>query len=164
MENFNEIYEFYNKKIYKYLLYICKDEILAEELLQETFFQAFKGINKFRGDSSINTWLMAIAKNCYYQNLRKNNKGGRATLEELDGLSDLSTPENIYEEKIGTLNIYESIDRLQEPYRQVMILRVIEEMSFKEIGEKLMKNETWARVTFHRGKAKLGKEIGNSEK
>ena len=51
MEDFNKLYKLYNKKIYSYLLYLCKDSLVAEELLQETFYLAIKNIEKFRGES-----------------------------------------------------------------------------------------------------------------
>lgn len=54
--------------------------------------------------------------------------------------------------------LYQRLQNLDEKTREVMYLRLTGELSFREIGEILSKNETWARVTFYRGKQKLAKE------
>jgi len=54
--------------------------------------------------------------------------------------------------------LYQKLQSLDEKTREVMYLRLTGELSFREIGEILKKNETWARVTFYRGKQKLAKE------
>ena len=74
MEDFNKLYKLYNKKIYSYLLYLCKDSLVAEELLQETFYLAIKNIEKFRGESMVSTWIYSISKNVYLSWLRDKNK------------------------------------------------------------------------------------------
>lgn len=61
-EKIDEIYRENAAMIYKYLCGLTQDSGLAEELTQETFFQAIKGIDKFRGDCKISVWLCGIAK------------------------------------------------------------------------------------------------------
>lgn len=60
--NFSDIYTLYFEDVYKYLLALCHDEELAEELAQDTFFKAMKSYENFRGDCKITTWLCQIAK------------------------------------------------------------------------------------------------------
>ena len=70
-EKFNEIYRENAAMIYKYLCGLTQDGGLAEELTQETFFQAIKGIDKFRGDCKISVWLCGIAKKYGTKNWKK---------------------------------------------------------------------------------------------
>lgn len=66
MEDFEKIYSQYFDIVFRYVLSLCKDETLAEEITQEAFFKALKKIDSFRGDCKINIWLCQIAKNTYY--------------------------------------------------------------------------------------------------
>ena len=62
MDAFGSIYTEYFGRVYGFLFRMCRNEDLAEELTQETFFQAFKSFSSYRGDSELFTWLAAIAK------------------------------------------------------------------------------------------------------
>lgn len=64
-------------QVYKYLLALCRDPDLAEELAQETFFQAIQHIDRFRGDCRLYVWLCQIGKNQYLSWLRRSKKTGR---------------------------------------------------------------------------------------
>lgn len=71
MQSLEEIYEMYSRKVFLFLLSKTNNEHLAEELMQETFFQAVQCIDGFKGNSSILTWLCGIAKNVWLKYLRK---------------------------------------------------------------------------------------------
>ena len=157
MREFNELYKEYSNGIYKYLYYLTGNKDDSEELLQETFLQAFRSIEKFRGDCSVSTWLYAIAKNCYYKYLRK--KKDHISLDNIEEIRDSNTPEIELEKLQEISRVRHAVRSLDEPFKEVVILRSINELSFKDIGYILQKNENWARVTFHRAKAKLGKEL-----
>ena len=66
-------------------------------------------------------------------------------------------------DSLHRVELLKKIHLLEDPYKEVLYLRVFGELSFKEIGEVLGKNENWARVTFYRGKEKLGREIKSNE-
>lgn len=59
-----QLYKENSMLVYKYLNSLCKDEKIAEELTQETFYKAIKGINKFNNNCKMSTWLCKIAKKC----------------------------------------------------------------------------------------------------
>lgn len=160
MKEFDDLYSLYSKSIYKYLFYLTGDHHLSEDLLQETFFNAFKAIDKFQGKSKVSTWLYTIAKNAYLKEINKNKKTDVVFSEEiiLDQI-DLDMPEVIVESKDNVKAIISAIRRLEENYRQVILLRSIGELSFRDIGELLNKNENWARITFYRAKLKLKQEM-----
>lgn len=66
-----QIYKEYSNLVYHYLISLCKNDVLAEELLQETFYKAIKNINKFNNTCKVSTWLCQIAKNTWIDFLRK---------------------------------------------------------------------------------------------
>ena len=154
MQPMDEIYKSYAMTVYKYLLSMTHDEDLSEELTQETFYQAIRTIDRFDESCRISTWLCAIAKNVLITYRRKNRQ--HEELTDWDGWQQPEQDEIIRAEERVTL--IRRIHELQEPYREVMYLRVFGELSFKEIGDVQGKTENWARVTFYRGKEKLRKE------
>lgn len=150
----DETYKRYADMVFKYLLAMCGNPVLAEELTQETFFRAVKSANRFDGKVKVTTWLCTIAKNCYYTYLKKErrNSGQDIYETEIADDTDILERENCRE-------IYKAVHRLEEPYREIILLRVHTDMSFYEIGEIFGKSDNWARVTFYRGKEKLKKEL-----
>lgn len=72
MQSMDEIYQKYAQMVYRYLLLKTRSEDLAEELTQETFYQAIKSIDKFDGSCKLSTWLFGIAKNQLFNYMRKN--------------------------------------------------------------------------------------------
>lgn len=157
----NEIEEMYKDNfqiVYKYLLIMTKNEDIAEELTQETFYKAIKNINKFNGESKLSTWLCQIAKNTYLNDLKKNKKMMTLT----DTNYAINEDENIFscEEK---LKLFKNIQKLKSETKDVIYLRLSGELTFKEIAQIMNKTESWVRVTFYRGRLKL-KEDDENEK
>ncbi len=159
-----EIYKKYSLLIYHYLYGLTNDIELSEELMQETFYSAIKGIDKFKGDSTIIVWLYQIAKNKWKDYLRKNNKKKIISLNE--NIDNLEFEEELREElqiKSETIDLYRAIYKLDEEERALFNLRLKGELSFREIAEIMGKTEQWARVTFYRGKLKLKEELLKDE-
>ncbi len=155
--DFDEIYSEYFPQVYRYLLSRCRDGSLAEELTQETFYRVIKNIGSFRGDCSLSSWVIGIAKNAYLSHLRK--QGRAAPLEAAENASDGETPEDRFIEQDSAEAAYRALHRLSEPYKEVFMLRVFSELSFKQIGELFGSTEVWARVTYHRARQKIKEEI-----
>ena len=72
MEDIQKLYELYSVDVYKFILSLSKDTYIAEDVMQSTFLSAIKSLDKFKGHSSVKTWLIGIAKNEYYTYRRKN--------------------------------------------------------------------------------------------
>jgi RNA polymerase sigma-70 factor (ECF subfamily) len=155
----DELYKEYFQTVFKYLFCMTRDADLSEELAQETFYQAIKTYDNFRGDCKISTWLCQIAK---YLWLKEYEKRKRYTFDTLDEISDnLPAKENVEYEALvseSKIELYKRLQSVDEKTREVMYLRLTGDLSFREIGDILKKNETWARVTFYRGKQKIMKE------
>ena len=154
MQDIEKIYEEYFETVNKYLFCLTKNYDIAEELTQETFYRAVKKIGTYKGDCKISVWLCQIAKNLWYDHCRKNKK---IVNDEYDMLN-LEGKDSVEEQIISNdekITLYKKMQKLDEKTREVIYLRITGELSFKEIGDILNKSETWARVTFYRGKQKM---------
>jgi len=159
LQSMDELYQQYARTVYKYLKSVTHNEDLAEELTQETFYQAIRSIDRFDGSCKVSTWLCAIAKNLYLSYLRKNPAHEDVTETEIA----VDSTESIVMGAEGQLDLLKKLHDLPEPYREVMYLRIFGSLSFAETAEVLGKSENWARVTFYRGKEKLRKEMDDNE-
>lgn len=148
-----ELYQSYARTVYKFLLAKCGDPDLAEELTQETFFQAVQSIGRFDGSCKVSTWLCQIAKHLWYQHLAKHSRQKQVELTaEIPGGDSLEADIIRRMDKIA---LYQAIHLLPESMREVVHMRLTGEFSFREIGEILGKNENWARTAFYRAKQKI---------
>ena len=154
MQQMEEIYQQYAKTVYRYLFSLVRDPDLAEELTQETFCQAIRSIDRYDGSCKLSTWLCAIAKNVLRTHRRKHPP--TESIEDLPLTAPSAEAEAMSAD--GRLGLLRRLHALPEPYREVVYLRSLGSLSFREIGELLGRTENWARVTFYRAKEKLGKD------
>ncbi len=157
MNEFDEIYNKYVKDVYKYILCLCKNEAIAEDIVQDTFLKALNNINNFNGNCQIRVWLCQIAKNTYFTYYNKDKKY-QYDFEEGNEISDESIEHKIIDSETS-IEIHKKLHFLDEPYKEVFTLRIFGEMSFSQIGELFGRTESWARVTFCRAKLKLKEEL-----
>jgi len=159
VQDTDELYSEYFQTVFKYMFCITHDADLSEELTQETFYQAMKTCESFRGDCKVSVWLCQIAKRLWYKEYSKRKRQGFNSIDDI--VESLPAEESIEKdvvEKESKIELYKRISSLDEKTREVIYLRLTGELSFREIGDILLKNETWARVTFYRGKQKLARE------
>lgn len=153
MKDLDAVYRQHAQTVYKFLLSQCRDPQTAEELTQETFYQAVRSIDRFDGGCKVSVWLCQIAKHLWYQQLRKARR--ETELPEETALPPLPSSEDEAVGRAGQVELLRQIHSLPEPGREVVYLRAFGGLSFREIGEVLGKSENWARVTFYRSKERL---------
>lgn len=154
MEDMEKVYQRHAQTVYKFLLAKTRDEHLAEELTQETFYQAVKSVDRFDGGCKVSVWLCQIAKHLWFQHLRKRKRESPVSPEDLPESPGPSAEEGLLEQE-GRMDLLRLVHKLPEPQREVVYLRAFGGLSFREIGDVVGKTETWARVTFYRSKEKL---------
>lgn len=155
MLSMDDVYREYSRTVYRYLLSLTHDAGIAEELTQETFYQAIKSAERFDGSCKVSTWLCAIAKNIFLSDRRRHPK----TEEPHESFAAPDSPEDETIAKSCHVELLQKLHLLDEAMREVMYLRLLGSLSFCEIGEVLGRTENWARVTYYRGKEKLKKEL-----
>lgn len=161
MDSMELIYQKHARTVYHFLLSRTYQAELAEELTQETFYQAIRSINRFKGECSVSTWLCAIAKNVWKTYLQKHEKENPVEEEVWCGISHSAEEEALV--NWDKVEILKMLHRLEDPIREVMYLRLIGNLSYREIGEIMDRTENWARVNFYRGKEKILQEVKKYE-
>lgn len=144
-----DIYQENYPIVYGYLLSLCGDIPLAEDLAAETFFKAFLHPRRYDGTCKLSTWLCTIGRNLYL-NERKRQRRCYMAVPPVT----MSNPEEVLLEKEQLAQLYRTAQQLEPPYGQVLFMRM-EGLSFRQIGEAMDKTENWARVTFYRAKVKI---------
>jgi RNA polymerase sigma-70 factor (ECF subfamily) len=152
-EEFEEIYIRYFNDVFLFLKKLSKDEGIAEEITSETFFKAMRSIDTFRGEVDIRVWLCQIAKNCYFSHLKKQQR-----VVDIDDIEFADNKDPIEEQILkqsDVMRIHLLLHNLAEPYKEVFMLRVFGELSFKQIAYIFRKTDNWACVTYHRARNKI---------
>jgi RNA polymerase sigma-70 factor (ECF subfamily) len=156
-----QIYKTHAKTVYRYLLSLTHNEDLAEEITQETFYQAVRCAGKYDGSCKISTWLCAIAKNSWLAWMKK-NKEIMISDDEIE-TDTVCSAENMVISDMSKVELMRKLHQLKEPLREVIYLRLAGELSFREIGDIMGMSENWARVNYFRGKERLLKEVKKDE-
>ena len=159
---FEQLVDKYEGRIFRHLRKMVKDSQLAEDLLQDTFLNAYKGLEKFTGASSFSTWLFRIATNNALMFLRKKRP---ETLEyddeigtdlEYSGMtvsSDfINTPLDLLLSQEGRKKIEEAIEDLPLMYRTVIILRDVEGFSLEEVSKIMDSTVAAVKSRLHRAR------------
>lgn len=144
-------FEKYAEIIYKYIFFMVKDHQTAEDLTQETFIKAHMKANQFKGNSELKTWLYRIAYTTTMNHFRK--KHPVITLFD-SSLKEKSAEQHFIEEN-DLENLYHAISGLKISYKQVIILRKIQQLSIKETADVLHWSESKVKMTLSRALKKL---------
>lgn len=161
-------FSFYYKKYYPKLIYytskMCKDPQKAQDVTTESFMTAFEKIDKYESDKSqFSTWLFTIARNIMLQEIKNEKKSVSIDVEfDEDGttLKDF-LPEEESDDNLLELNIKKSeimkyhIDQLKQPYKQVIEMREIKRMAYKDIADELNLNLSTVKSQIRNGRAIL---------
>ena len=159
MTEISELYTTHGQPVYRFLLRLCGDADWAEELTQETFYQALIHIGQFQGRSSLYTWLCQIGKNAWLKECRRRSQRADASAEELPTADPRPGPEELAIQKDQLQRIRQAILGLNDPYKEVFILHIFGQLKLREIAEAHGKSESWARVTYHRARTQIAKEV-----
>jgi RNA polymerase sigma-70 factor (ECF subfamily) len=164
---FRQLVETYSQRIYNLALKMLGDPDLAEDILQETFVNAYRAIDRFEGRSHISTWLYRIAHNAVLMRLRKEQTG--PDLQSLEDDVDLDTlvvadqwddgPERRLLQSELLQKMDEALANLSEALRVVFVLRDIDGLSTAQTAEVLGLSETAVKSRLHRARLELRKQL-----
>ena len=161
MADLESIYRQYSDTVFRFLMSKTGSVELAEELTQETFYQAVKSIDRYDGSSRITSWLCGIAQNVLYAHLRARQKDP-LPLEDVPEQPVVST-EDLVVTRDETRAILEAIRELPDPGGEILRMRIFGGLSFKQIGAILGRTEVWARVNYYRAKQSVIKELNRDD-
>lgn len=121
---------------YNFARYLARDPVAAEDIVQAAFLRAFRSFGSFRGEAP-KAWLFAIVRNSFRDSLR--DASGTVALDDAESEAasdeaDRETPETIVSRKRDAEMLRATIESLPEPFREAIVLRELEELSYKEIA------------------------------
>ena len=158
------------RSIYFLLYSLLKNEADAEDVAQETVIKVYQNLDKFRGESQFRTWVLSIARNEGLGRLRKVANRREDSLDaETDEQTGDYTPailtswreipaEALEQKELGNL-LRNAIEALPEIYRNIVVLRDIEEMDIRETAAALDISEASVKVRLHRARALLQRSL-----
>lgn len=164
MNSLDEIYQEHAQTIYWYIFSQIHNSTVAEELTQETFFRAVQKFAEYEEHSSIKTWLCGIAKNVLREYFRQTQKQKSREIDVDTYEISIEGMEDGILKNWETVEVMKILHGLHEPMREVIYLRLIGNLTFRQIGEIMDKSENWAKVTYYRGKEQIIKEANSNGK
>ena len=136
--------------VYSFLVYYTGTQDV-DDLVQETFIKAMRGIDKFEGRSNPITWLLQIARNAAVDHYRRNKKHSFVSDDCLrDMASGEKTPEELVELRDSHNVLLQLLSQLKPVYREVILYRTVMDMTVEETARALNWSVGRVRVTFHR--------------
>ena len=161
--NFAHLMERYQAKLERYLRKISNlSQESIEDLLQEIFIKVYKNLNNYDNDLSFSSWIYRISHNHMIDHIRKEKKKLNISLDKNDLALFLPSKENInksLEDKDCWENVKKIIENLPDKYKDVLVLRFIEEKSYDEIMDILEKPKGSVATLIKRGKLLIEKDL-----
>ena len=141
---FNLLVNKYHRRVARLLTRMVRNQEDIEDVVQETFIKAYRAIGNFRGDSAFYTWIYRIAINTAKNllvtqgrrpsTLKESNDGDSETFEDNAALSNIDTPESLYQTKQIGEAVNEAMAALPEELRSAIVMREIDGLSYEEIA------------------------------
>jgi RNA polymerase sigma-70 factor, ECF subfamily len=141
---FNLLVNKYHRRVARLLTRMVRNQEDIEDVVQETFIKAYRAIGNFRGDSAFYTWIYRIAINTANNllvtqgrrpsTLKESNDGDSETFEDNAALSNIDTPESLYQTKQIGEAVNEAMAALPEELRSAIVMREIDGLSYEEIA------------------------------
>ena len=144
----------YKGKIFAILYRMMGQPEDAQDLAQEVFTKAYFQLHKFQPNSNFSAWLYRMAANHCLDELRRQKRSVQTTDEEME-LIDAETPEDALLQKEQKQVLLRQVMGLEEEYRSVVVLRYIEQLSYREISKAMSIPITTVQMRLHRARKKL---------
>lgn len=154
---FEELVQTYEAPVYRLALRMCGGRAEdAQEVAQETFLAAWRGLPRFRGQCRFSSWLYKLTANAAVDHLRREKRWPAAVpLENAGEPADPHTPQEELERRELHRAVQQALDRLTPEHREVLLLRQMQGLSYQEIGAALSLEEGTVKSRISRAKRQL---------
>jgi RNA polymerase sigma factor (sigma-70 family) len=156
---FNLLYERYSRKVYAKCFSMLKDDMKAEDAMQDIFMKLLTKISSFGGRSKFSTWLYSMTYNFCIDQIRLKKRDVTSEVDDInkygDNMADEVDDKQIFEIEVERLK--EVLDSINEDDRVVLLMKYQDEMSIKEMGEILSKSESAMKMQIKRAKERCMK-------
>jgi RNA polymerase sigma-70 factor (ECF subfamily) len=166
---FNELIELYERRVFALVFRMLGRREEAQEVTQETFFNAFRHIDGFRGDAKLSTWLFRVAVNVTKNRMKSDARRHVGAHQDLDAMADharldggtgvsvggVDRPDEVLEGVQLEAVVKVALERLEPDFRQLVVLCDVEDLSYEEIAEVTGLPRGTVKSRIHRGRQKL---------
>ena len=153
---FEQLVTAYRNQVFRLALRMCGNEADADEVAQEAFLSAWKGLPNFRGESRFSTWLYQLTTHAAIDLMRREKRQAAAEdIDEITTADDGPSPQQQVERAETRREVRSALMQLPEEYRQVLVLRFMQELSYEEIGRALKLPVGTVKSRLNRAKAQL---------
>ena len=157
---FDELVKRHYAETFSLFMRMAGDEMLADDLCQETYLRVYRGLTRFRNESEFTTWLYRISVNVANSHFRKEKlRKIFISDSEVELHPAGEEPEDVWTHA----GLWPAIEKLPKKQRTVIILRTFQKLPYREVGEIMGITENSAKVNFHHAVNNLRKELGDEE-
>jgi len=162
--NIEGLYDEFNKDVYHFALYFTNNKQDAEDITQETFIKVLNNLQQLKDHTKKKAWILSIARNTAVDLIRKQKfiRFLPSLIKQESMPNTSSTSSNLIVEE-NWVEIQKALLKIKPHYRSVIILRVLSELSLKDIAEALGCSEGKVRVDIHRALNKLKNDVSLKE-
>lgn len=157
-KDFTLLYQKYKEPIFSYIYYLSSNHAEAEEICQDVFLKVYLNIDKFEGRSTFKSWIYRIAKNTFLEFKRKRKKEiltCETSMLEGENTNDEFIPENHLLNIEKDLLIQKTLSKMKEKYRNLIVLRDIQNLSYQEISEITEMKLNTVKVNIYRARSEF---------
>lgn len=160
-EAFGELYDLYHDRIYRFVLFKIGNKEDAQDLTAEAFLKCWDHINRNKPITNLNALLYSIGRNLVIDHYRRQKAKYEISEETVEAIPDLKSEDIIknIEVKNESEIVFKALDVLNGQYKEILILKYIDELTNKEISEIMDISEGNARVMAHRAIESLKKVL-----
>lgn len=151
-------------EVWKYLFFMTGNRSAADDLTQDTFVRALRGLNGFRQESSVKTWLMRIARNTYVNHKRSAFVRRVLTFADVEPPETGTSAENVYLAEAGERRIWQLVFRLPDKLRETLLLEAHYGMTAREGAEMLGIPEGTYKSRLSRARSRMERMLGEEDK
>jgi RNA polymerase sigma factor (sigma-70 family) len=164
---FESLYGRYQRRIHAYVLGMCKDHARAEDITQEVFVSALRRMRETERPIAFKPWIYEIAKNACIDQFRRSRRAEEVSLQADDALAPADygrlvgpgpTPEAAVVVKQDLDNLCGAFGGLSDVHHEILVMRELEGLSYREIGERLGLSRPAVESTLFRARRRLGEE------
>ncbi len=152
-EGLERLFYEYNPRLVKVVGPLVPSSAVLDDILQEVWIRVYKALPRFKGNSSLFTWLYRIAVNTAFTALKKIEYPSDESV--FQNLRSSSEPEKEYERSVLKKDMAKALNRLNVRQKEIFLLRMYEGLAFKEIGASIGVTENNARVSYFHALKKM---------
>lgn len=163
---FEELVEYFKNPLYNYLFRFLGDRDTAEDILQETFIKVYRKKDLYNGSSKVSTWIYTIAGNLAKSEIAKKHRYKHISVHESDESNEQfevesvePLPEIVVDTEMKEQLVQAALLKVPEIYRETLVLRDIQELSYEEIAEMLEITVGTVKSRINRGRSVLQAEL-----